>query len=63
VTVKDNGVATVLACPVAGGTITCSDTTHSVTVAAGHFLTVQVTNKPVPTTSISRQLPLLSFRY
>jgi hypothetical protein len=42
VTVFDNGAATALTCTVAAGSQTCSDTTDSVAVTAGHFLTVKV---------------------
>jgi hypothetical protein len=42
VTVLDNGVATALGCTNTTGSA-CTDTTDSVSVAAGHFLQVQVT--------------------
>jgi hypothetical protein len=42
ITVFDNTGATVLTCTNTAGS-TCSDTTHSVPVAAGDFLQVQVT--------------------
>ena len=40
-TVYDNGSATALTCTIAGSAATCSDSTHSVTVAAGDVLTFQ----------------------
>jgi hypothetical protein len=40
-TVYKNGSATALTCTIAGAAATCSDTTHSVAVAAGDVLTFQ----------------------
>jgi len=59
VTVKDNGTATALTCTVTSGTTTCADSTNSVSVTAGHFLTVQVTNNAG---AANRQYRV-SFRY
>ena len=44
VTVLDNGSATALTCTVASGSSTCTDSTDSIAITAGHYLQVQVTN-------------------
>jgi len=44
VTVLDNGSATALTCTVASGTSTCTDSTDSVSITAGHYLQVKITN-------------------
>ena len=44
VTLLLNGNTTALTCTVAAGSKTCTDTTHSVTLAAGDNIQVQVTN-------------------
>jgi hypothetical protein len=59
VTVLDNAVATTLTCTVPSGSKTCSDATHSVSVIAGHFLTVQVTNQ----SGAANRAYRVSFRY
>jgi hypothetical protein len=49
VTVLDNGAPTALGCTIANPPLavtTCSDTTDSVNVAAGHWLQVRVTETP-----------------
>jgi hypothetical protein len=41
ITVLDNGSPTALSCAISAGT-TCTDDTHAVAIAAGHFLEVQI---------------------
>ena len=43
-TLLDNGAATAVTCAIATTSTSCSDTTHSVTVAAGDRLSVKVTH-------------------
>jgi len=59
VTLLVNGTATALTCTVTAGSKTCVDSTHSVTLAAGDEMQVQVTNNAG---AANRQY-LVSFRY
>jgi len=58
VEVTDNGTV-IISCTVTSGTSTCSDTTTSVTVSAGHFLQVSVTNNA----GAQNREYLVSFRF
>jgi hypothetical protein len=46
ITVLDNGGATPLTCTIPITMTTCTDTAHSFSTAAGHFLEVRATNDP-----------------
>ena len=60
VTLLVNGTASALTCTVASGR-SCFDAVHSVALAAGDFLQIQVTNSPAATAPLRAYRA--SFRY